>query len=154
MKTPLFRVLLGLLTAALLCNCASSTPKTRVERNPQLFSQLSAKDRALVMSGVIREGMTHDAVFLAWGRPDRVTVGTDRGKERELWTYVGQQPIRTMNMSMGFGYGGFGYGGFGPYGYGGFPYYGGGPSVTYIPYTAGVAEFSGGRVTRWQASRR
>ncbi|MFN0077366.1 MAG: hypothetical protein ACKVY0_12915 [Prosthecobacter sp.] len=153
MKT-LLRSCLGLLAAALLTQCASSTPQSRIGRNPQLFAQLSTKDRQLVTSGVIREGMTRDAVFLAWGRPDRVTMGTSHGRELESWTYVDQQPVRTMNMSMGFGYGGFGYGGYGPYGYGGYPYMGGGPSVTYIPYTAGVVEFSRGRVTRWMASAR
>ncbi len=167
MKTPLPRFCLAFTAALLLSQCVSSSPQSRIERNPQLFSQLTAKDRQLVTSGVIREGMTRNAVFLAWGSPNRVSVGSNRGKELESWTYVGQQPVRTMNMNMGFGYGGFGYGGFGNGGfgnggwgpggfggYGGFPYYGGGQSVTYIPYTAGMVEFSRGRVTRWQASQR
>lgn len=156
MKTPPLRFCLALTAVLLLSQCASSSPQSRIERNPRLFAQLGTKDRQLVTSGVIREGMTRDAVFLAWGRPDRVTVGTNRGKEVENWTYLGQQPVRTMNMNMGFGYGGwgpYGYGGWGPWG--GFPgYWGGGPAITYIPYTAGVVEFSKGRVTRWQASRR
>jgi hypothetical protein len=157
MKTPsILRLCFGLLAAALLTQCASSTPQTRIQQNPQLYSMLSTRDRQLVYSGVIREGMTRNAVFLAWGSPDSVSVGTNRGRELESWTYIGQRPVRTMNMSMGmgFGYGGFGYGGFGPYGYGGYPYMGGGPSVTYIPYTAGVVEFSSGRVVRWAATSR
>ena len=159
MKTPrILRLCLGLLAAVLLTQCASSTPQTRIQRNPQLYASLSTRDRQLVNSGVIREGMTRDAVFLAWGRPDSVTAGTNRGRETESWTYIGQRPVRTMNMSMsmgmGFGYGGFGYGGFGPYGMGGYPYMGGGPSVMYIPYTAGVVEFSRGRVVRWAATAR
>lgn len=157
MKTSLLRSCLALTAVLLLSQCVNSTPQSRIQRNPQLFAQLSEKDRQRVVSGVIREGMTRDAVFLAWGRPDRVSVGTSRGKETESWTYVGQQPVRTMNMNMGFGYGGWGYGGLGgcgPYGYGGGPFWGGGPSVTYIPYTAGVVEFSSGRVTRWMASTR
>ncbi len=151
MKAPfLLRLGLALIAAVVFPQCAS-TPQTRIENNPQLFSRLSTKDRQLVSSGVIREGMTRDAVFLAWGRPDSVTVGTNRGRETEQWTYVGQRPVRTMNMNMGFGFGG--YGGWGPYGYG-YPYWGAGPSVTYIPYTAGVVEFSLGRVTRWSATAR
>ena len=155
MKTPsILRFSLGLLAALLLVQCASSTPQTRIQRNPQLYANLSTRDRQLVNRGVIREGMTRDAVFLAWGRPDSVTAGTNRGRETESWTYVGQRPVRTMSMSMGmgFGYGGFGYGGFGPYGMGGYPYMGGGPSVMYVPYTAGVVEFSSGRVVRWAAT--
>ncbi len=153
MKTFLLRFSLGLMAALLFSQCASN-PQSRIERNPQLFNQLSARDRQLVTSGVIREGMTRNAVFLAWGRPDRVSVGSSRGKEVEAWTYLGERPVRTFNMNMGFGYGGFGYGGWGPYGYGGFPYMGGGPSVMYVPYTAGVVEFSKGRVTRWMATPR
>ena len=106
MKTPSFlRFSLGLLAALLLVQCASSTPQTRIHRNPQLYANLSTRDRQLVNSGVIREGMTRDAVFLAWGRPDSVTAGTNRGRETENWTYVGQRPVRTMSMSMGMGFG-------------------------------------------------
>ncbi|OYW71644.1 MAG: hypothetical protein B7Z37_27190 [Verrucomicrobia bacterium 12-59-8] len=122
-----------------------------------MFANLSARDRQIVASGHIREGMGRDGVFLAWGRPTSVSVGTNRGKETEIWTYEGQRPVRSMSMNMGFGYGGFGYGGWGPYGfggYGGYPMWGSGTSVTYIPYTAGVAEFANGRVVGWKATTR
>jgi len=148
----ILRFSLGMFAALLLSQCVSSTPQSRIERNPQLFSRLSAKDRQLVTGGVIREGMSRDAVFLAWGSPDRVSAGTNRGREVESWSYVGQRPVRTFNMGMGFGYGGWGPYWGGPYGWGGYPYWGGGPSVMYVPYTAGVVEFTRGRVTRWMAS--
>lgn len=159
MKTKLLlRWVLALITSLAFTQCAS-TPQSRIENNPQLFNQLTAKDRELVTKGVIREGMSRDAVFLSWGRPDSVSVGTSRGRETESWTYIGQRPVRTMNMNMGFGFGGFGgmspYG-FGPYGGFGYPYsyWGGGPAVTYLPYTAGVVDFSNGRVSRWMATSR
>ena len=162
MKTlSLLRVGLALIATAFLVQCSSS-PQTRIEKNPQMFNQLSARDRQLVASGHIREGLSRDGVFLAWGRPDSVSVGTNRGRETEVWIYEGQRPVRSMSMNMGFGYGGFGYGGFGsfggwgPYGYGGFgyPMWGTGSSVTYIPYTAGVADFAGGRVVAWKSTKR
>lgn len=162
MKAPSFlRTCLAVLAAFFFVQC-SSTPQTRIEKNPQMAAKLSAKDRQLVSHGLIREGMTRDAVFLAWGRPDAVSVGINRGRESENWTYEGQRPIRSMNMNMGFGYGGFGYGGFGgfgpygygPYGYGGYPMWGGGSTVTYIPYTAGTADFVGGRVVSWKSTAR
>ncbi|MFZ2277388.1 MAG: hypothetical protein WAW39_06300 [Prosthecobacter sp.] len=164
MKKPFFvRLCLVLAVAILFVQC-SSTPSTRIEKNPQMFSKLSAKDRQLVTHGLIREGMTRDAVFLAWGRPDAVSVGINRGRESETWTYEGQRPVRSMNMNMGFGYGygGFGYGGFGygglggfgPFGYGGYPMWGSGTSVTYIPYTAGTADFVNGRVVSWKSTAR
>lgn len=162
MKASFFiRLCLAVIVTTFFVQC-TSTPRTRIEKNPQMFSKLSPKDRELVSHGLIREGMTRDAVFLAWGRPDSVSVGINRGKESETWTYEGQRPVRSMNMNMGFGYGGFGYGGFGypgfggfgPYGYGGYPMWGSGTSVTYIPYTAGTADFVNGRVVSWKSTAR
>jgi hypothetical protein len=159
MKTSfIVRLGLALIVATVLVQC-SSTPKTRIEKNPQMYSRLNAQDQHLVTHGLIREGMSRDAVFLAWGRPDSVSFGVNRGKESESWTYEGQRPVRSMNMGMGFGMGGFGwgpygYGGWGPYGFGGFPYYGGGSTTTYVPYTSGVAEFVGGRVVSWKSIKR
>lgn len=165
MKTPLIpRLLLAVIATALFTQC-SSTPTTRIEKNPQMYGKLSAKDQHLVTHGLIHEGMTRDAVFLAWGRPDSVSVGVNRGRESENWTYEGQRPIRSMSMNMGFGYGGgfggygpYGFGGWGPYGFGGggygFPYGGSGTSVTYIPYTSGTADFVNGRVVSWKSTKR
>lgn len=157
MKTPfLTRLCLAVIAATLLVQCAS-TPTTRIEKNPQMFAKLDARDKHLVTHGLIREGMGRDAVFLAWGRPDSVSVGVNRGRESEIWTYEGQRPVRSMNMNMGLGFGGwgpYGYGGWGPYGFGGFPYWGNGTSVSYIPYTAGEAEFVGGRVVSWKSTKR
>ena len=154
MNHSILRFFTGLAAVVLFSQCAVG-PQSRIERNPQMFNQLSSRERELVTSGVIREGMNRDAVFLAWGRPDQVSVGTSRGKEIESWTYLGERPVRSYNMNMGFGFGGWGYGGCGPYGWGGgYPYMGGGPSVMYVPYTAGVVEFTRGRVTHWSASPR
>ncbi len=153
MQTSLPRFLLGLFTAVLLSQCVS-TPQTRIERNPQLFSQLSPRERQLVSDGIIREGLTRDAVFLAWGRPDRVSAGANRGKELETWIYLSERPVRTMNMSLGYGHrgwGGYDYGGWGGYPS---PYGTMGPSVLYMPYTAGLVEFTNDRVTRWMANPR
>lgn len=145
--------------ASLLSSCASNSPQSRIERNPQLFNRLTAKDRELVTQGLIREGMTRDAVFLSWGPPDSTIAGRKSGREVEEWTYLGQRPVRVMTMNMGFGYG-FGGGacnGWGPgYGYG--PGWGYGPAfgsnVVYVPYTAGTVSFRSGRVIEWQAARR
>ncbi|WP_395746757.1 hypothetical protein [Prosthecobacter sp.] len=157
MKAPfLFRLCLAVIVTACFTQC-SSTPKTRIEKNPQMYGRLSARDQHLVTHGLIHEGMTRDAVFLAWGRPDAVSYGVNRGRESENWTYEGQRPVRSMSMNLGFGYGGFGpwgFGGWGPYGFGGFPYYGGGSTTTYVPYTSGVAEFVNGRVVSWKSTKR
>lgn len=157
MKTTSLLFLLAAIM--LLSSCASSSPQSRIESNPQLFNKLGAKDRELVTQGMIREGMTKDAVFLSWGAPDQTTAGRKGGREVEEWTYLGQRPVRTMSMNVGFGYG---YGGrcgpwgYGPWGYGG-PWGfgpGWGTDVVYVPYTAGVVGFRSGRVIEWKAASR
>lgn len=164
MKTYFLKACAGLLGAVLLSQCVA-TPQSRIEKNPQLYSQLGSRDREMVASGSIREGMNRDAVYLAWGRPDRVSVGTHKGRAVESWTYLGQKPVNTYSMGFGYGggWGGFPYWGAGSLGYGwgggiggwgGYPYWGGGPSVTYIPYTQAVVEFTSGRVTSWMAAPR
>lgn len=160
MKTFLTFIAAG--AALLLSSCANSTPQGRIERNPQLFSALSGKDRDLVSRGVIREGMTRDAVFLAWGAPDETSVGRKSGREIEQWTYLGQRPVRTTSMNVGLGFGGWGpYGWGGPWGgWGGWggPGWGWGPgwgsNVMYVPYAARVVNFRAGRVLDWQAAIR
>ncbi len=159
MKTIL-RLCTGVVAALVLCQC-SATPQSRIERNPQIYSQLNSKDRQLAASGTVREGMTRDAVYLAWGRPDRVSMGTNRGRAIETWTYLGERPVSTFSMGFGSGFGRGPYWGGGPWGWGGWGYggygggyWGGGPSVTYVPYTHGVVEFSNGRVTRWMTTPR
>jgi len=158
MKTPALFPLLVI--AALLCSCASNTPQSRIQTNPQIFERLSAKDRELVTQGLIREGMAKDAVFIAWGAPDETSSGRKGGAEIEEWTYLGQRVVRTMSMNTGFGYGWGGrcgpWGG-GPWGWGGGPWGWGpgwGSDVIYVPYTAGVVGFRNGRVTDWKSARR
>lgn len=170
MNTSVLKLCAGLCGALLLSQCVA-TPQTRIQNNPQLYSQLSSRDRQLVASGSLREGMTRDAVYLAWGQADRVSTGVHKGRAMESWTYLGQRPVTTYNMGFGLGggWGGYPYWGAGRLGYGwagglggwggwgggwGSPYWGGGPMVTYIPYTQAVVEFTNGRVTSWMAAPR
>lgn len=160
MKSTLLRLCAGFAALVLLTQCAS-TPQSRIEDNPQLYSDLTKRDRDLVTAGTIREGMTRDAVFLAWGKPSSVSVGTQSGRKMEMWSYTGQRAVNSVNMGfgMGYGYGRLGIGpywGAGPMGWGwggGYPYWGG-SSVTYVPYTQAQVEFTNGRVTRWMTTPR
>ncbi len=136
----------------LLVGCAS-TVERRIERNPQLFEQLSAEDKQLVRERRLREGMGREAVFLALGKPDRVSTGRKSGKDFERWTYMGQRAVTTQTFGMGFGAWGGRWGGgwCGPY-YD--PFLMGGPMVTYIPYDAAAVDFVNGRVTGWESMPR
>lgn len=137
------------LLALLLVSCAN-TVERRIERNPEIFQQLSAQDQQLVRAQKLREGMSREAVFLALGRPDRVSTGRKNGKNFERWTYVGQRAITTHAMGMGWG-GRWGGGWCGPF----FdPFWMGGPMVTYIPYDAASVDFIEGRAVGWESMPR
>lgn len=145
---------LCLATVLGLSSCVSSI-ESRITKNPQLFEKLSTNDRSLVSRGEIREGMTKEAVFLAWGRADYVSTGSEHGVTLEKWGYTGSHPVYTSSYMVGFGpgfyRGRYGYG----YGYGGLwdPYWGGyGPSIAYVPYQAARVEFRNGRVIRFMRS--
>jgi hypothetical protein len=132
-----------------LVGCAN-TVERRIERNPQLFQQLSAQDQQLVREQKLREGMSREAVFLALGRPDRVSTGRKNGKDFERWTYVGQQAVMTQTFGMGWG-GRWGGGWCGPFND---PFMMGGPMVTYIPYEAASVDFVSGRAVGWETMPR
>src|SRR5215212_6801840 len=77
---------LGLCASAFLfTGCA--TPEQRITDHPQIFQTLSPRDQELVKAGKIREGMSQDAVYLAWGTPDQKATGVARGHQVETWIY-------------------------------------------------------------------
>ena len=143
MKSPVSLALL-VLAAMLFAGCGS-TPKSRIENDPARYNQLSSKDKEMVAQGRIRIGMTQNAVYLAWGKPNAVSKGESSGGSTERWTYIGQTPVWSNQFNFGYG-GGYGY----RYG----RYYDYGPTVTYIPYAAGVVHFRNGRVSKWEETGR
>jgi hypothetical protein len=146
---------LALATSFLLANCASPVQR-RVERNPELFAKLSESQKGNVMSGRVAEGMSKDAVFLAWGKPQRISVGKRNGMKTERWDYTGYEPVYRYDSD--FGYGGS-TGNYalamrdhheryaGDYRRGDFMYYSPAPRVDYVPYNAKMVEFTGEVVT-------
>jgi hypothetical protein len=151
-KRECFKVMaVTLLAAGLmiqLTGCASSTPQGRVQQNPQMFEQLPAADRDLVMRGTISEGMSRDAVFLAWGKPDVVTTGSEGGRQIETWRYAQMHPVYPYGYGVGLGYGP------GYYRHGGlYPYGTVGLTPGYVPVTASVVRFRNGRVVSWELRR-
>lgn len=75
--------------AMLLTSCA--TPEQRIARNPQMFAMLPPEHQQLVRQGRVTEGMTMDAVYLAWGSPDRYRESLENGGQRVTWLYFGYQ---------------------------------------------------------------
>lgn len=149
------RHLLTLIPAAavglLLSSCATPGPPGRIQKYPVMFGSLPAAEQKSVQEGRITEGMSKDAVYLAWGKPDSVTMGSQNGQAFEQWRYTALQPVYYSNFSLGYG---FGYGRYGRYGRGYDPAFIGfdsGPD--YVPVTAAVVRFSNDRVSRWERAR-
>ena len=87
MKTihPAF-LFIAALAAAVVTGC--STPATRIKANPEVFAKLDPQQQALVRAGQIALGFDADAVKLALGDPDRVSVRTTADGETAIWHYV------------------------------------------------------------------
>ena len=103
----------GMATSALtLASC--STVQSRISGHPEIYQSLSPSDQALVSQGKIRTGMSPNAVWLAWGSPDRKVIGNMRGHSTETWIYVNY--VTPYGYGYGYPYGPYGYP-YGPYGY-------------------------------------
>jgi hypothetical protein len=110
MKRQIFlRALTLVLSASAIVLTSCSTPETRISDHPEIFQTLSPRDQELVKAGKIREGMSQDAVWLAWGIPDQKATGVAHGKSVETWIY---NEYYYANSPYPYPYGPFGYGGY------------------------------------------
>ncbi len=71
---------------ALLGSCA--TPESRINEHPEIFSQASAEEQALIRKGEVALGFTSDFVRLAMGNPDGITERTDASGKETIWHYT------------------------------------------------------------------
>jgi len=110
MKRQIFlRALTLVLSASAIVLTSCSTPETRISEHPEIFQTLSPRDQELVKAGKIREGMSQNAVWLAWGIPDQKATGVARGHPVETWIY---NDYYYANSPYPYPYGPFGYGGY------------------------------------------
>ncbi len=154
MKNPI--LLLLVICAGIFATSCASLPEQRINRNPELYGKLSSNDKNLVVQGRLRKGMTQDAVFLAWGRPDRVRSSSRNGKGSESWAYVDHTPVRSYNV--GYSFGGYHpfynrYGCHPRFGYGYGPGWNYGSGINFVPYISRTVDFRNGRVTGWSRTR-
>jgi hypothetical protein len=135
--------------ALLLANCASATPATRMQLRPAAFAALSSHQKDLVMKGEISEGMSRDAVWIAWGRPSRIANAGEGGATFEIWRYTGLQPIYHTSIGVGIGIGGY-HGRRHTRGYYSEPFFDYNYGPDYVPYTAAQVKFRNGVVKTWE----
>ena len=104
-------LVIGAATSALFVT-SCETMENRISKHPEIYQRLSANDQAMVSRGQIRPGMSQNAVWLAWGSPERKITGNMRGRTTETWIYITYQ---TAPYPYGGPYGQWGWGyGFGP----------------------------------------
>ena len=140
-----------------------TTIDTRISERQEAFRSMSPPDQALVQQGKIREGMSQDAVYIAWGPPSQRIPGRYRGSMVETWVYdataAGDYP-GPFSYGAGYGYGpGYGFfgGGYGRhrfhrghYLYDPFfdPYFYNHANI--VRYPERTVSFQGGRAIGWQ----
>ena len=116
------------ITAEALIFGGCATPRHRISQHTEMYQSLSPRDQALVSQGQIRPGMTMDAVWLAWGKPDQKIPNNMGGRATETWVYLRYETPPSYG---------------GPYAYGPFDW-------TYIPpkfvYPSRGVTFANGRV--------
>ncbi len=115
--TKVFFALAAVSGALWLAGCA--TPETRINDHPEVFSQLTPHEQALVKAGQVGIGFSPEAVKLALGDPDRITVRTDAKGQLQIWHYVENAYCDGAYLYGGPYWGRWGWGGY--WGWGG-PY--------------------------------
>lgn len=130
-------ILLTCVCLALMAGC--STPATRIEKNPELFNQLSQNDQQLIREGKVALGFTPEMVKLALGDPDRIFQRTDASGTSESWSYVTYEGPDGMLLYRGYWHRYYGWGD--PF----YPYYLSYPARREHEYFKVV--FTGGRVS-------
>ena len=143
----LFRYLLPVFACVsvfVLGACQSVSPADRIGQNPVMFSSLTPEQRVLVQQGRICEGMSRDAVYLAWGNPGTApVVGQENGVSYEKWIYMEYRPVMvdTVGIAAGCGYHGPWCGGTGM------------TSTAMIPTERAWVMFQNNIVTAWESRR-
>ncbi len=129
------------LIATMVVSCVT-TPADRIAENPAVFQSLPPQQQLLVQQGRIEQGMSADAVLLAWGAPDSAPVyGQKDGRKTERWVYKGYEPVTVVTVGDFPPH-------YGPYGWYD-PLY---PtsSTAYIPTQDAYVEFVNGKVESWE----
>ena len=123
-----------------LGSCAAPTPADRIAENPVIFNSLPTKQQVLVQQGQICNGMTPDAVLLAWGAPDTAPIiGEKNNHKTERWVYRSYEPVTVVADAP-----------CGPYGWYGYcDSFCSNTGTAFIPQDVAFVEFTDGKVSSW-----
>lgn len=136
MKRALCFLVLGLFVAG----CATSTIEKRRKEQSNAYASLSPEFKTAVDRGQIKVGMSEEAVYIAWGKPDQVLTSQSAQGTFVTWLYHGSrlQPYNywTYHNYMYDGY------------YWGHPYFG--TSYTPVEFVSAEVVFENGVVKEWR----
>ena len=93
MNFSMKRLLLLALTGFVVLATGCSAVNYRIKKHPADYASLSAADQQLVSSGRVREGLSQQAVYLAWGKADSVRRGSRHGQAFETWIYLATDTV-------------------------------------------------------------
>jgi hypothetical protein len=122
--TNIFKIASVLIGFGLLAAC--STPDSRIKASPDVFARLNPDEQALVKVGKVAPGFDMDAVKLALGDPDRVSIHTDSTGAHQVWHYITYEDYQGVVIYGGYYHRFRGWGG--PYFNAGVPFYNGYPA--------------------------
>lgn len=82
---------LGWVLAGLaLGGCVTTgTVASRKQERVAAYEALSPEMRSAVDQGMIKTGMSMDAVYIAWGNPNQIVSGGNQAGETTTWIYQG-----------------------------------------------------------------
>ncbi|HEY8240725.1 MAG TPA: hypothetical protein VIH35_04720 [Kiritimatiellia bacterium] len=76
-------------TALVVLAAGCNTPKSRIQKNPDLFASFPPEVQANIEQGKIDIGYTHDMVDMALGEANRKYTRKSATGSAEVWSYVG-----------------------------------------------------------------
>ena len=101
-------VMLAAVAALAVGGCATSTVQSRIREQPAAYASLSPEFQKAVAQGELKEGMSMDAVYIAWGKPFEVFKGHSAQGPTTTWVYMGTQvveyPYWAYSLTYGYSY--------------------------------------------------
>lgn len=77
--------LIGIATLLALSGCNISTISSRSKEKAEAFAAASPEQKSIIQEGWLNYGFTPDMVYIALGKPDRVSTKPDG---TTIWTYL------------------------------------------------------------------
>jgi hypothetical protein len=86
MKVPPYASAALAVVASLLAGCESARV-ARIRQNPELFASLDPFSQHLIKQGLFNKGFSTEAVYMALGKPNAITVTESPDGRLETWVY-------------------------------------------------------------------